>query len=67
MGPLGNGTLVGSAIPSNANPDVIASPGGFINATMTGKTLQGSYGWRVRYSTGMAMYTFHFVATQVVP
>lgn len=67
MGTLGNGTLIANAVPSNANPDVLVLPGGSINATMTGPTLSGTIVWRVRYSSGIATYTFTFQAIQTLP
>ena len=68
MGPLGNGPLVGDVVTSvNVPADVYVVPGGAINATMIGPTLQGTFLWRVRYSTGVALYTVTFSATQRYP
>ena len=49
------------------NPDEINLPGGAINATMSGKTLSGTFTVNVRYSTGIARNTYNFQATQVLP
>ena len=68
MGPLGNGTIIGTAAESvNLPPDTIVPPGGSINATMTGKALAGTFSWKVRYSTGLGLLTFTFTAIQVRP
>ncbi|MCC7053230.1 MAG: PKD domain-containing protein [Gemmatimonadaceae bacterium] len=66
MGPLGAGTVVGSAA-AVFNPDLIVVPGGSIAATMTGKALAGTFVWNVRYSTGLGTYTVAFTAVQVRP
>ncbi len=66
MGPLGNGTIVGSAAPV-PNPDVITLPGGSVNAQMTGRNLTGTFVWNVRCSTGIGTYTVTFQATQAKP
>ena len=66
MGPLGNGTLIGSAT-EVPNPDIIELPGGSVNAVMSGKTLSGSFVVKFRYSTGLATYTVSFQALQVKP
>lgn len=66
MGPLGNGTIIGSAA-EVPNPDLITLPGGSINATMNGKNLTGTFVWNVRYSTGIGTYTVTFQALQAKP
>ncbi len=68
LGPLGSGSLVGTAGRAPGTPDdVLTIGGGAINATMNGATLQGTIVWNVNYSTGIATYTFPFTAMQVVP
>ncbi len=67
MGTLGSGTVTGSAVATNADPNAITVPGGSINAAMTGPTLSGTIVWLVRYSTGIATYTFTFQAIQTLP
>ncbi len=66
MGPLGNGTLVGSA-QSLHPPDTIEFEGGSINATMSGKTLTGTFTALIAYSNGNGSITARFVAKQVYP
>lgn len=66
MGTLGSGTLVASAV-NIPQEDEITLPGGSINSTMSGLTLTGTLVWRVRYSTGVALNTFSFTATRVLP
>ncbi|MEO5799284.1 MAG: PKD domain-containing protein, partial [Gemmatimonadales bacterium] len=66
MSPLGTGTLVASAV-NIPQPEEISLPGGSINASMSGRTLSGSFTLRVRYSTGIALNTYAFQATQVLP
>lgn len=67
VGRYGSGTIVGSVVPSNADPDVLVVPGGSINATMNGNVLQGTFVWRARYSTGIALYTINFQAVLSQP
>jgi hypothetical protein len=66
LGPLGSGTLVGSAA-DVPNPNEILLPGGSINATMASRTLTGTFVMNVRYSTGIGTYRVAFTATQVRP
>ena len=66
IGPLGSGTLVASVV-DIPQPDAILLPGGSINATMVGRVLQGSFTWRVHYSTGYGVYSFTFQGTQIRP
>jgi hypothetical protein len=66
MGTVGSGTLVASAV-NIPQVDEISLPGGSINSTMSGLNLTGSFVWRVRYSTGIALHTFNFQATRVLP
>lgn len=66
LGTLGSGTLVGTAVGTNS-VDTIVLPGGSINATMSGRTLTGTFVMNVRYSTGLGTYRVGFTATQVVP
>ncbi|MEO8452270.1 MAG: hypothetical protein ABI647_20940 [Gemmatimonadota bacterium] len=68
MGPLGNGTLIGTASESpNLPADTIVFPGGSINARMTGKKLTGTFVWNVGYSNGLGTYTVSFTANQIRP
>ncbi|MBL0172011.1 MAG: hypothetical protein IPP90_15065 [Gemmatimonadaceae bacterium] len=67
IAPLGAGTIVGSVAPSFADPDVVTIPGGTITATMNGLNLQGTFVWKFRYSTGIALYTFNFQASLLIP
>lgn len=66
MGPLGAGTIVGSAA-AVPNDDLIVVPGGSINATMSARNLAGTFVWNVRYSTGIGTYTVAFTGVQVRP
>jgi hypothetical protein len=66
MGPLGNGTVVGTAA-AVPNPNLIVVPGGSINATMSARNLAGTFVWNVRYSSGIAKYTVVFTGVQVRP
>jgi hypothetical protein len=66
IGPLGNGTLAGSA-QSLHPPDTIQFEGGSINATMSGKTLTGTFTALIQYSNGIGSITASFVAQQVYP
>ncbi len=65
LGTLGSGTLVGTATKIGQEP--ILDAGGSINATMSGVLLSGTFTFKVRYSTGTALYTITFQGTQVVP
>jgi hypothetical protein len=69
FGPLGHGTIVGSAADSpNLPPDELnVWHGGSINATMAGAILTGTFTWKIQYSTGIAVYTVTFHAVQIVP
>jgi hypothetical protein len=66
VGPLGRGTVVGSAA-NTPSPTTLSLPGGAINATMNARNLTGTFVWNVRYSGGIGTYTVSFTAVQIRP
>lgn len=60
-------SVIGSVSDVNTNPERIVVPGGSINAVRNGRTLSGSFVWKVRYSTGLSLVTVNFQATLVIP
>lgn len=65
---LSNTVVTGEVTDLANNPDEINVPGGSITATRpSAKTLQGSFVWKARYSTGIATYRINFQASLVVP
>ena len=67
IGTPGVGTVIGTVSATNSDPDTIVIPGGSINAIMNANALTGSFVWKFRYSTGIALYTINFVARVYVP